>query len=76
MTQTPSATFPLADAVELVHVVRNGFVESRTPGAAVVTGDRDRYLGVVWFDTVTSFMRQQQEALVEESRQDAAEEPA
>ncbi|MFB1428720.1 asparaginase [Micrococcus endophyticus] len=38
MTQTPSATFALADAVELVHVVRNGFVESRTPGAAVVTG--------------------------------------
>ncbi|WP_030483726.1 ABC transporter ATP-binding protein [Nocardioides aequoreus] len=35
-------------------------------GAAVVTGDRDRYLGVVWFDTVTSFMRQQQEALAEE----------
>ncbi|MDY6055275.1 asparaginase [Micrococcus sp.] len=33
-----SATLPLADAVELVHVVRNGFVESRTPGAAVVTG--------------------------------------
>ncbi|GGK46741.1 asparaginase [Micrococcus flavus] len=31
-------TFALADAVELVHVVRNGFVESRTAGAAVVTG--------------------------------------
>jgi osmoprotectant transport system ATP-binding protein len=29
-------------------------------GATVVTGDRDRYLGVVWFDTVTSFMREQQ----------------
>lgn len=38
MTQTPSATFALADAVELVHVVRNDFVESRTAGAAVVTG--------------------------------------
>ena len=42
MTQTPAApagqTFALADAVELVHVTRNGFVESRTAGAAVVTG--------------------------------------
>ena len=31
-------TFALSDAVELVETVRNGFVESRTPGAAVVTG--------------------------------------
>ncbi len=45
-------------------------------GAAVVTGDRDRYLGVVWFDTVTSFMRQQQEALIEESQREDAEESA
>jgi L-asparaginase II len=37
-SRTSSATFALADAVELVHVVRNGFLESRTPGAAVVTG--------------------------------------
>lgn len=40
MTQTPPrphATFPLDRAVELVHVVRNGFVESRTAGSAVVT---------------------------------------
>lgn len=37
-SRTASATLALADAVELVHVVRNGFVESRTPGAAVVTG--------------------------------------
>jgi osmoprotectant transport system ATP-binding protein len=32
-------------------------------GGAVVTGDRDRYLGVVDFTAVTDFMRQQQEAL-------------
>ena len=32
-------------------------------GGAVVTGDRDRYLGVVDFGTVTDFMRQQQEVL-------------
>jgi osmoprotectant transport system ATP-binding protein len=32
-------------------------------GGAVVTGDRDRYLGVVDFASVTDFMRQQQEAL-------------
>ena len=32
-------------------------------GGAVVTGDRDRYLGVVDFSAVTDFMRQQQEAL-------------
>ncbi len=32
-------------------------------GGAVVTGDRDRYLGVVDFATVTDFMRHQQEAL-------------
>ena len=31
-------TFALSDAVELVETVRNGFVESRTAGAAVVTG--------------------------------------
>ncbi len=32
-------------------------------GGAVVTGDRDRYLGVVDFAAVTDFMRTQQEAL-------------
>ena len=32
-------------------------------GGAVVTGDRDRYLGVVDFVAVTEFMRHQQEAL-------------
>jgi osmoprotectant transport system ATP-binding protein len=32
-------------------------------GAAVVTGDRDRYLGVVDFAAVTDFMRTQQEKL-------------
>lgn len=36
--QSPSATFSTAEAVELVHVVRNGFIESRTTGSAVVTG--------------------------------------
>jgi osmoprotectant transport system ATP-binding protein len=38
-------------------------------GAAVVTGDRDRYLGVVDFQAVTDFMRQQQEQL-ENARSD------
>ncbi|MFC7401255.1 asparaginase [Citricoccus sp. GCM10030269] len=33
----PTATFTLGEAVELVHVVRNGFIESRTAGSAVVT---------------------------------------
>lgn len=37
-TSPAGQTFALADAVELVHVARNGFVESRTAGAAVVTG--------------------------------------
>ena len=32
-------------------------------GGAVVTGDRDRYLGVVDFAAVTDFMRVQQEQL-------------
>ena len=36
--QHASATFTAAEAVELVHVVRNGFIESRTIGSAVVTG--------------------------------------
>jgi osmoprotectant transport system ATP-binding protein len=36
-------------------------------GAAVVTGDRDRYLGVVDFAAVTEFMRVQQEKLEAES---------
>ncbi|MCW2712273.1 MAG: transporter ATP-binding protein [Marmoricola sp.] len=38
-------------------------------GGAVVTGDRDRYLGVVDFVAVTDFMRTQQEEL-ESSRRD------
>lgn len=33
----PTATFTVDEAVELVHVVRNGFIESRTIGSAVVT---------------------------------------
>ncbi|MEV5881087.1 asparaginase, partial [Streptomyces sp. NPDC052101] len=37
-------TFALSDAVELVETVRNGFVESRTAGAAVVTGPDGRVL--------------------------------
>lgn len=36
--QQPTATFTVDEAVELVHVVRNGFIESRTIGSAVVTG--------------------------------------
>ncbi len=36
-TAAPNATFPLSRAVELIHVVRNGFLESRTAGSAVVT---------------------------------------
>ena len=36
-------------------------------GGAVVTGDRDRYLGVVDFAAVTDFMRVQQEQLEAES---------
>jgi osmoprotectant transport system ATP-binding protein len=36
-------------------------------GGAVVTGDRDRYLGVVDFAAVTEFMRVQQEKLEAES---------
>ncbi|MDO4239393.1 asparaginase [Micrococcus sp.] len=40
-------TFALADAVELVHVVRNGFVESRTAGAAVVTGPDGAVLAAI-----------------------------
>ena len=36
-------------------------------GAAIVTGDRDRYLGVVDFVAVTDFMRIQQEKLENES---------
>ena len=40
-------TFALADAVELVHVVRNGFVESRTAGAAVVIGPDGAVLGAI-----------------------------
>jgi osmoprotectant transport system ATP-binding protein len=32
-------------------------------GGAVVTGDRDVYLGVVDFTSVTDFMRAQQEAV-------------
>lgn len=39
-------------------------------GGAVVTGDRDRYLGVVDFTAVTDFMRQQQEALEHASNGD------
>lgn len=35
--RSPSATFTVNEAVELVHVVRNGFIESRTIGSAVVT---------------------------------------
>jgi L-asparaginase II len=35
--RTPTATFTVEEAVELVHVVRNGFIESRTTGSAVVT---------------------------------------
>jgi L-asparaginase II len=35
--QKPNATFTVDEAVELVHVVRNGFIESRTTGSAVVT---------------------------------------
>ncbi|QCU77327.1 asparaginase [Citricoccus sp. SGAir0253] len=33
----PTATFSVPEAVELVHVVRNGFIESRSTGSAVVT---------------------------------------
>jgi osmoprotectant transport system ATP-binding protein len=39
-------------------------------GGAVVTGDRDRYLGVVDFVAVTDFMRQQQELLENTQRDD------
>ena len=39
-------------------------------GGAVVTGDRDRYLGVVDFASVTDFMRTQQEKLEAESGSD------
>jgi osmoprotectant transport system ATP-binding protein len=39
-------------------------------GGAVVTGDRDRYLGVVDFVAVTDFMRQQQELLETTQRDD------
>lgn len=37
-------------------------------GAAVVTGDRDRYLGIVYFHDVVGHMRTQQEQLVEEAQ--------
>ncbi|WP_292070616.1 asparaginase [Brevundimonas sp. UBA7534] len=40
-------TFALSDAVELVETVRNGFVESRTAGAAVVTGPDGRMLAAL-----------------------------
>lgn len=33
----PTATFAVGEAEELVHVVRNGFIESRSIGSAVVT---------------------------------------
>ncbi|MGC5047898.1 asparaginase [Micrococcus porci] len=51
MTQTSATparqTFALADAVELVEVVRGGFVESRTAGAAVVTGPNGEVLAAL-----------------------------
>ena len=40
-------TLALSDAVELVETVRNGFVESRTAGAAVVTGPDGRVLAAL-----------------------------
>src|SRR3954447_2654998 len=40
-------------------------------GGAVVTGDRDRYVGVVDFTAVTDFMRTQQERLEAQSGGDA-----
>jgi len=39
-------------------------------GGAVVTGDRDRYIGIVDFASVTDFMRVQQEKLDNESGSD------
>ena len=39
-------------------------------GGAVVTGDRDRYVGVVDFAAVTDYMRVQQEKLLAESGSD------
>ncbi len=46
-------------------------------GGAVVTGDRDRYIGVVDFAAVTDYMREQQEKLSSESDSDipAASDP-
>ncbi|MCM3514508.1 ABC transporter ATP-binding protein [Nocardioides sp. P86] len=41
-------------------------------GAAVVTGDRDRYIGIVTFDTVTDHMRLLEDRAVEERAHEQA----
>jgi osmoprotectant transport system ATP-binding protein len=39
----------------------------------IVTGDRDRYLGVLDFESVTEHMRQAEQDAAERAEQDAAE---